>query len=64
MPIFNTAGHTLPPPRPRSQPAGPGGNATRLRVSHGYSIGYLPLMVMRNQNLIEKHAAQIGAGQT
>jgi NitT/TauT family transport system substrate-binding protein len=35
----------------------------KLRVSHGYSIGYLPLMVMRNQNLIEKHAADLGAGK-
>ena len=33
---------------------------TRMRVSHGYSIGYLPLMVMRQQNLIEKHAARAG----
>ena len=31
-----------------------------LRVSHGYSIGHLPLMVMRDQALIEKHAAQAG----
>jgi NitT/TauT family transport system substrate-binding protein len=35
---------------------------TRLRVSHGYSIGYLPLMVMRDQSLIEKHAAKAGLG--
>jgi NitT/TauT family transport system substrate-binding protein len=34
---------------------------TRLRVSHGYSIGYLPLMVMRDQSLIEKHAAKAGS---
>jgi NitT/TauT family transport system substrate-binding protein len=34
----------------------------RLRVSYGYSIGYLPLMVMRDQSLIEKHAAKIGIG--
>ena len=34
----------------------------RLRVSHGYSIGYLPLMVMRDQGLIEKHAAKAGLG--
>ena len=33
---------------------------TRVRVSHGYSIGYLPLMVMRQQKLIEKHAARTG----
>jgi NitT/TauT family transport system substrate-binding protein len=35
----------------------------KLRVSHGYSIGYLPLMVMRNQNLIEKRAAALGVGK-
>lgn len=34
----------------------------RLRASHGYSIGYLPLMVMRDQKLIEKHAASAGLG--
>lgn len=34
--------------------------AGRLRVSHGYSIGYLPLMVMRDQALIEKHAGEHG----
>jgi len=34
----------------------------RLRVSYGYSIGYLPLMVMRDQALIEKHAAKAGLG--
>jgi NitT/TauT family transport system substrate-binding protein len=37
--------------------------ATQLRISHGYSTGYLPLMVMRDQGLIEKHAAQIGPGK-
>jgi NitT/TauT family transport system substrate-binding protein len=37
-------------------------DVTRLRVSHGYSIGFLPLMVMRDQKLIEKHAARIGLG--
>jgi len=35
---------------------------TRLRVSYGYSIGYLPLMVMRDQSLLEKHAAKLGLG--
>jgi len=34
----------------------------RVRISHGYSIGYLPLMVMRDQKLIEKHAASVGLG--
>jgi len=32
----------------------------RLRISHGYSIGFLPQMVMREQLLIEKHAARVG----
>jgi NitT/TauT family transport system substrate-binding protein len=36
--------------------------ATALRVSHGYSTGYLPLMVMREQKLVEKHAAKAGLG--
>jgi NitT/TauT family transport system substrate-binding protein len=35
-------------------------DVTMVRISHGYSTGYLPLMVMRDQNLLEKHAAQIG----
>ena len=35
---------------------------SKLRVSHGYSIGYLPLMVMREHGLIEKHAAAAGLG--
>jgi NitT/TauT family transport system substrate-binding protein len=34
----------------------------RLRVSYGYSTGYLPLMVMRDQGLIEKHASKLGLG--
>jgi NitT/TauT family transport system substrate-binding protein len=38
-------------------------DVTQIRVSHGYSTGYLPLMVMRDQQLIEKHAAQTGLGK-
>ncbi len=34
-----------------------------LRLSHGYSIGYLPLMVMRDRKLIEAHAARAGLGE-
>jgi NitT/TauT family transport system substrate-binding protein len=34
----------------------------QLRVSHGYSTGYLPLMAMRERQLIEKHAASAGLG--
>jgi NitT/TauT family transport system substrate-binding protein len=37
--------------------------SARLRVSYGYSTSYLPLMVMRDQGLIEKHAAKIGLGK-
>jgi NitT/TauT family transport system substrate-binding protein len=37
--------------------------ADRLRVSHGYSTGYLPLMVMHDQSLVEKHAAKLGIGK-
>ena len=33
-----------------------------LRVSHGYGILYLPLMVMRDQQLIEKQAKKMGLG--
>lgn len=36
---------------------------SRLRVSHGYSSGYLPIMIMRDQGLIEKHAAKVGMGK-
>ena len=35
-------------------------DAAPVRISHGYSIGYLPLMIMRDQGLIEKHAAKAG----
>ena len=34
--------------------------ARELRISHGYSTGYLPLMVMRDQSLIERHAEKAG----
>lgn len=35
---------------------------TPVRISHGYGIHYLPLMVMRDRNLIEKNAEAAGAG--
>ena len=45
--------------------AGPArAESATLRVSHGYSVGYLPLMVMRDHALIEKHAASLGLGKT
>lgn len=38
-------------------------DVSHLRISHGYSTGYLPLMVMRERKLIEEHAARTGLGQ-
>ena len=32
--------------------------ASNVRLSHGYGILYLPLMVMRDQQLLEKHACR------
>ncbi|MDQ1081824.1 ABC transporter substrate-binding protein [Pseudoroseomonas cervicalis] len=36
--------------------------ASRVRLSHGYGILYLPLIVMRDQKLLEKHAARAELG--
>jgi len=36
--------------------------AKTIRISHGYGLLYLPLMVMRDQNLIEKHSKAMGLG--
>ncbi len=36
--------------------------ASTVRLSHGYGILYLPLMVMRDQQLLEKHAKLLGLG--
>jgi hypothetical protein len=33
-----------------------------VRLSYGYSTGYLPLMIVRDQHLLEKHAAALGLG--
>ncbi|HWU68859.1 MAG TPA: ABC transporter substrate-binding protein [Stenotrophobium sp.] len=33
-----------------------------IRISHGYGILYLPLMVIRDQQLVEKHAEKLGLG--
>jgi NitT/TauT family transport system substrate-binding protein len=33
-----------------------------VRLSHGYGIHYLPMMVIRDQKLLEKHAAKAGLG--
>ncbi|MDY7578646.1 ABC transporter substrate-binding protein [Herbaspirillum sp. RTI4] len=37
--------------------------ATTVRLSHGYGILYLPLMVIRDQHLLEKQAKKIGLGE-
>jgi NitT/TauT family transport system substrate-binding protein len=34
-----------------------------LRVSHGYGIHYLPLFVMEQHKLLEKHAREMGLGE-
>ena len=36
--------------------------ATTVRLSHGFGIHYLPLMVIRDRKLLEKHAARLGLG--
>ncbi|RAM66880.1 nitrate ABC transporter substrate-binding protein [Herbaspirillum rubrisubalbicans] len=36
--------------------------AQEVRISHGYGLLYLPLMVMRDQGLVEKHAKAMGLG--
>ncbi|SFB29247.1 NitT/TauT family transport system substrate-binding protein [Collimonas sp. OK607] len=36
--------------------------ASTVRISHGYGILYLPLMVMRDQQLLEKQAKKMGLG--
>jgi NitT/TauT family transport system substrate-binding protein len=37
--------------------------AQEVRISHGYGLLYLPLMVIRDQNLVEKHAKAMGLGE-
>jgi NitT/TauT family transport system substrate-binding protein len=34
-----------------------------VRISHGYGLLYLPLMVIRDQGLVEKHAKALGLGE-
>jgi len=34
--------------------------ATTVRLSHGFGIHYLPLMVIRDRKLLEKHAERLG----
>ena len=35
-------------------------DAARIRISHGHGLLYLPLMVMRDQGLVEQHAKTLG----
>lgn len=44
--------------------AGParGAEASKVRLSHGYGILYLPLIVMRDRKLLESHAEKAGLG--
>lgn len=37
--------------------------ADHMRLAHGYSTGYLSLMIVRDQHLLEKHAAAMGLGK-
>lgn len=37
-------------------------DATELRLARQYGLGYLPMMVMEHEKLIEKHAAALGLG--
>jgi NitT/TauT family transport system substrate-binding protein len=37
--------------------------ANTVRLSHGYGILYLPLMVIRDQQLLEKNARKLGLGE-
>lgn len=39
---------------------GGGGESTTVRFSQQYGVGYLPLMVMRHNKLVEKHAKERG----
>ena len=38
-------------------------DTNEVRISHGYGIHYLPLMVIRDRNLLERHAERLGLGQ-
>lgn len=43
-----------------------GGNSSEIRVvrmAHQFGVGYLPIMVMRQHRLIEKHAKAAGLGE-
>jgi NitT/TauT family transport system substrate-binding protein len=44
-------------------PAGARAEASQVRISKGYGILYLPLIVMEQQKLVEKHARAAGLGE-
>jgi NitT/TauT family transport system substrate-binding protein len=45
-------------------PAGPArAEATQIRISRGHGILYLPLIVMQDRKLVEKHARAAGLGE-
>lgn len=37
--------------------------ADHIRISHGFGSSYLALMIVRDQHLLEKHAAEMGLGK-
>ena len=39
------------------------GEVSEVRVSHGYGVLYLPLMIMASERLVEKHARAAGLGE-
>jgi NitT/TauT family transport system substrate-binding protein len=43
--------------------AGARGEASEVRISHGYGVLYLPLMIMASEKLVEKHARTAGLGE-
>src|SRR5258708_4084137 len=36
---------------------------SEVRISHGYGVLYLPLMIMASEKLVEKHARAAGLGE-
>lgn len=43
--------------------AGARGEVSEVRISHGYGVLYLPLMVMQSEKLVEKQAKAAGLGE-
>lgn len=40
-----------------------GAEVNEVRVARGYGVGFVPLMIMEDQRLIEKHAKKAGLGE-